>query len=920
MTVSPGDPVTGRPGDPVTGRNRHNRGIVVRHLLAARGPGGTLAALALLATLLVAAVPGTFDAISAAELHHQVDRLAVPQRFLTTRIVTAPPLGPPPPTGPSLDGLPEDDVDLWGGLDSALSTVVASAPPALRQTLGRPHYTAVSEPVALSSPVVNVAELRLALAADPRVGQFIAYRSGRPPLPDRNDVTAAAPLEVALSAPSADALGWRVGQTRRLDVGDRRRHTVTLTGTFVAAPNSEDHWALTPNVQRPQVIQTPNTEIRVATAYVEAASWPLVEALAGSGQTLIDVPFSAADLRSADVRAVQEQLDLFTADAHPLSGLADAAPVRLRSGTAEVLADVLASTASARAVLAVLAIGPCGAAVAVFVLGCRLVAARRRPAYQLLATRGWSWLRLRLLLAAEGALLSAPACLAAALLVRWLLPPDRPAPLLAAVGGMLLGCPLMLATSPLRRDARGHRTDLSARSGRWRALGELLLVGLAGTAAVLLHTTGARRSAGGTDPLVVAAALLLCLASAVIVVRVYPVPLAVLVRVFRRRRDLASFLGPARALRSPAGGVAAVLALVVGVAMAVLSGALFSTLRTGIATASLSAVGADLRVDGAAIGAATVLRVRALPQVRAVAAAMELGPVEVTVSGVEQAVTVHLVDATELGSVQGGVTGAVGLPPEVLAGAPGLPVVVSADLAAQLAASARPVLAVGNLPLSVVGTAATAAGVAHGTGWIVADRRLLTTFGGAVFTPDELLVALRPGGDGTAAAAVGAAVGSAGAVTTAGVVQARLSSAPVISGVRTVVLTALLVMAVLGALAVTLLAVDSAPARRRLLGLLQILGMDRSVGRALSAWELAPLVVAALLGGGALGAGLAAVVTGAVDLRPFTGGMSAPKLTIGATTTVAVLGGYAAVVAVVTLVGGYVTHRVSPAALIRFGE
>lgn len=906
----------------MTGRRGSGPGIVRRHLLAARGPAGLLAALALLATLLVAAVPGTFDAIGAAELHHQIDQLAVPQRFLTTRIVTPPPLGPAPLTSPPPDGLPAADVDVWGGLDSALSGIVASAPLPLRATLGQPHYTVVSDPVGLSEPVgAPVAELHLALAADPRVDSLIAYTDGRPPHPDHYEFTAAAPLEVALSVQSAAALGWRVGQTRQLAVGDRRRHFATLAGTFVAAPDSDAHWALTPNILLPQIVQTPDTEIRVGTAYVEAASWPLAAELTGGGQTLVDIPFSAATLRSADVQTVQQQLDIFTAAAHPLSGPADAIPVRLRSGTAEVLAGVQASTASARAVLAVLAIGPCGAALAVYVLGCRLLAARRRPAYRLLSTRGWSDPGLQLLLAAEGALLSAPAVLAAALLVRWLLPPDRPVGLTVAAGAMLLGCPLLLATAALRRNPVARRTDLSARSGRWRFLGELLVVGLAVAAALLLYTTGARRSAGGTDPLVVAAPLLLCLAASVLVNRVYPVPLAALVRVFRRRRDLTSFLGPARALRAPAGGVVAVLALVVGVAMAVLSGVLFSTLDTGIATASRSTVGADLRVDGTAIPAAAVQRVRALPDVRTVAAVIELDSVAVTVSGVEQAVTVYLVDGPELGSVQSGVTGAVGLPRGGLASAPGLPVVVSADLAAQLAASARPALAAAGRPLTVAGTSATAAGLARGSGWIVADRALLPTFGGDVVTPDELLIALRPGADPMAAeVAVTAAVGSAGAVTTAAAVRARLSAAPVISGVHTVVLAALLLMAALSALAIALLAVDSAPARRRLLGLLQILGMDSSAGRGLTAWELAPQAVAALLGGGVLGVGLAWVVTGAVDLRPFTGGLSAPAVTVGAATMVAVVGGYAAVVTVATLLGSWFARRVSPAVLVRFGE
>lgn len=908
------------PGERVNGGG--GPGIVVRYLLAARGPAGALAALALLATLLVAAVPGTFDAIGAAELHHQVAQLAVRQRFLTTRLVTPPPLGPAPAGNQVPAGLPAADADLWGGLDSALATIVTTVPVPLRGTLGSAHYTVVTDPLVLNQPAGTPvpALLRLALAADPRAGPLISYVKGRAPLPDRNEPAAATPLEVALSVPSADALGWQVGTTRLVDVGNRRGHAVTLTGTFAAAPGSADHWELTPSILQPQIIPTSADEIRIATAYVEAASWPLVEELAGGGQTAIDVPLSVAGLRSVDVPTVLAQLDIFTAAAHPLPGLPDAVPIRLRSGSAGVLSQVLASTASARAVLAVLAIGPCGAALAVFVLGCRLLVARRRSTYHLLATRGWSWLHRRLALAGEGLLLSTPAALAAAALIRWMLPPDRPVQLLVAVGAMLLGCPLLLAGVPLGSGSPA-RTDLSVRAGRWRMLVELMVVGSAVAAGLLLYTTGARRSVGGTDPLVVAAPLLLCLAAAVVVTRVYPAPLAALVRIFRRRRDLIGFLGPVRAQRSPAGGTAAVLALVVGVAMAVLSGVLLSTLRTGITTAARSTVGADLRVDSDALPASAVAQVRALPGVRAVASSMQLGPVQVTLSGLAQAVSVYVLDTADLGAVQQGVTGAVELPPEVVGAGAGLPVVVSADLSSQLAASAHPTLAVGGRRLTVAGRATTAAGVARGNSWIVADRRFLGAFGGDSYAPDVLLVALRPGVDVPAVtAAVRAAVGSAGAVTTAASVRVRLAAAPVIGGVRAVILVALLLMAILGALAVTLLAVNATPARRRLLGLLQILGLDRSAGRALTAWELAPLSVAALLGGGVLGAGLAVVVTGAIDLRPFTGGLAAPALTIGATTMVAVVGGYAALVTVATLLGAVVAQRSSPAVLVRFGE
>ncbi len=117
------------------------------------------------------------------------------------------------------------------------------------------------------------------------------------------------------------------------------------------------------------------------------------------------------------------------------------------------------------------------------------------------------------------------------------------------------------------------------RAGRRRWLIEAIVGGLAALSLFLLFRRGlvASSEAVGIDPLLAATRLLLSLAVCLLVLRVLPLPLRGLASWMRAWRGAIGLLGTARAVREPALGFTAALALVVGISVAVFSAVLATT-------------------------------------------------------------------------------------------------------------------------------------------------------------------------------------------------------------------------------------------------------------------------------------------------------------------------------------------------------
>ena len=141
---------------------------------------------------------------------------------------------------------------------------------------------------------------------------------------------------------------------------------------------------------------------------------------------------------------------------------------------------------------------------------------------------------------------------------------------------------------------------------------------------------------------------------------------------------LDTFLGSARTLREPSIGLTPVLALVVGVSVAVSSGVLLSALQSGITEASRAQIGADMRVVGATFTRDQLDQVQSVSGVAEATGISGADPAMLDIGGQKRATSVFVVDAAALRSVQGDGPGM--LPPgvslEPVEGGP-MPVVVA---------------------------------------------------------------------------------------------------------------------------------------------------------------------------------------------------------------------------------------------------
>ena len=105
------------------------------------------------------------------------------------------------------------------------------------------------------------------------------------------------------------------------------------------------------------------------------------------------------------------------------------------------------------------------------------------------------------------------------------------------------------------------------------------------------------------------------------------------------------------------------LALVVGVSVAVSSGVLLSALQGGVAEAAQAQVGADMRVTGGSFTREQLDQVRAIDGVAAATGISGAEAASLDVDGVKRATSVFVVDAADLREVQGDGPGM--LPPGV---------------------------------------------------------------------------------------------------------------------------------------------------------------------------------------------------------------------------------------------------------------
>jgi len=907
------------------------RALVAHHLRSRAGGSGIVAALVLVLTVLATAAPIALGLVGDAALRDRLDGLPPTARDVVSENTGFPQL--PPDADVPGEERPYSTDEVWGPFQASVESIRESADAPLPGILGPARtVTTHSDNDVLESPRTQA----VTLAFDPDYEDEIRIVDGRmpeaaaarfprvEPAPGEEPaaVTVLNRIEVVLSTDTAAELGWAVGDVHTIGLSINPIE-IELVGVFDPVDASGDYWQHVPSVLTPKVFDDGNGPRKLTgTAYAHPASL-VATGLDAAYSTLVWYPTDADAISRDDAEQTVAALNRLTAVSHTIATSAGGPGILSLRFDADITGEIelaLAQEASTAAVIAMLVAGPVGVAAAVLVLGCRLILEGRRPSLRLLSARGASTGQLRGLLAVEGAIAGAvPALLGAigVVVLGALLFGAAPtvAGLVPAVLLALAPIAILVILAPSAAE-RQTRADLGARGSRLRLITEGVIAGLAAVAPVLLFVRG---YSDGVDLLIAATPLLLALVACLITLRLYPLPLRAVLGRARASSGADAFLGAARALREPSIGLTPVLALVVGVSVAVSSGILLSALQSGITDAARAQVGADVRVTGGTFTREQLDRVAALDGVDAATGISGADPAVIDIDGVKRATSVFVVDAAELREVQGDGPGM--LPPGVsLEPTDGpMPMLVAAATADLIGDTDK--IDVGGVDAEVVGVSRGPVPTGVRENWVAIDSSYAEDALGRDPSDRTLLVSLDAGVIPVAVADdLRGILGDGVRLATADEIAAGIQSGPAVQGVRWALLAATAIAALLSALAIVMTLALAAGPRARVLALLRTLGAPRRAATSLALWEIGPPAIAAVVAGTLFGLIVPLVVLAAVDLRPFTGSSVAPAYQVDPGILLLTLGGFLALAVLLTAVALLVSRRIRAAGALRTVE
>ncbi|MER6473462.1 FtsX-like permease family protein [Streptomyces collinus] len=518
---------------------------------------------------------------------------------------------------------------------------------------------------------------------------------------------------------------------------------------------------------------------------------------------------------------------------------------RLRSGVSPLVAVAAAGTATVAVVVLFMAGG--------------LAADRRRTELALLRARGASLPGLTGRLLAETAVVAVPAGAAGLTAALVLLPGARVGPAVAAgVAVTLTACAALPLHAVLaHRSVRltGPREDLAAaRPSRRRTVAELTLLALAAGAVATLRGRGT--SAG---QLVCLAPVLTGVIAALLLLRLYPLPLRRLARPAGRLRGAVAPLSLARAGRTSASAVLPLLALLTALTTAAFGGSVLAGVADARDHAALYSVGADARLDSATpLPAGLPARAAALPGVRGVTAvsiAYQARPDD----GAD-AVPLVGVDPDGYGRLSAG-TGLGAFPAGQLRRADPLPALASPSVA-RTYGTLHPVtvrLDDGSTVTVRISAVRDTTPAVPGADFLVVDRAGLPA---AASRPTSLLL----NGAHVDTAALRRAAPAAATVRVRADERARYADSPLQTGAGHVYTAAVAAGAGFAVLALLLALLRAAPERAALLARLRTMGLTRAQGRRLLILESLPQALLAALGGALTGWAAIRLLSPGIDL------------------------------------------------------
>ncbi|MFF9862884.1 FtsX-like permease family protein [Streptomyces tendae] len=847
-------------------------------LRAAPGAAVALAVLVALTACLAAAFPRALDRYTDAGLRQAVEHTPVDESSI---LVTA---------GPDLDAgvaHTEESVRperLTGLYESTLDTV--ERPLVIdrkRSSYGvRTTETVPSPDKWLPRPDGLPAEMLL--AAPQGLADHARLRSGRlPEVTGGRASVETAEVQAAVTEETARTLHIEVGSVIHLPGS----HDLTVRVTGIVAPEEADspYWSVDSLLRAPSLRRVPgpmgasNPSYWVGGLLLAPEAAPALLGVTTTVRYWHLTPDPDA-LHSRDVDALASAvaslesgpgLERLHATISPLTDVATGLDAAFTTYE-ELRGDI-------GPLIVVAASGAGTVAVVVLLMAGGLATDRRRAELALLRARGASVRGMAGRLLAETAVVAVPAGalgFGAALLA---LPGAR---LLPALWAALAVTAVACLALPLRAVAAHHavrihdgrRDAASPRASRRRTVAELTVVVLALGAVELLRRRGTTDGAGD---LVALAPVLVGVIAALVLVRLYPLPLRGLARPARRLRGAVGPLALARAGRTSASAVLPLLALLTAFTVAAFGGSVLSGVADARDRAALISVGADGRVEAeAALPAGLAGRLGQAPGVRKVTevgldyrARTNDGRQALPLAAVDPGDYAALAGRTDLGAFP---AGELRRPDDAEGGSEDavLPALASPTVAERFGDAAFQVRLAdgGDATLRIVVVRDRTPAV-HGDEFLVVDRAGLPA---AATRPNVLLLT----GDDLHAGAVHRAADDAGTVHLRSEERGTFVDSPLQSGAERIYTAAVAAGAGYAALALLLSLASAAPERAALLARLRTMGLTRSQGRRLLVLESLPQALPAALGG---------VLTGWAAVRLLSPGIDLTTIAVSSTTS-----------------------------------
>lgn len=549
----------------------------------------------------------------------------------------------------------------------------------------------------------------------------------------------------------------------------------------------------------------------------------------------------------------------------------------------------------------------------------------RRPVLTLLRSRGGSLGQLARVTLGDALVWLVPAVVLGAGLAVWLAPGvSRAETVLLAVAppvGVVLAS--LAATVGMSRGTRTGPTTASRAAQARRIAVELLVLAGAYFVVGSVRSRGEQIRAGTSDWIAALTPMFVALAAAVVLLRVYPWAIRAAARAAARRRSVFGFLGLARAAREDRSTLLPVAVLVVAATVTTMLATIGASVDRARLEGTYRSVGADVRIDAIRIDATDLAPLRGRAGVRGAVSAYvsgtqvtgrsNLGNENVTVVATDPGAYAALLAGTPLAFAAARLSGAAGADGAV-------PALVSNPL--RLPGVDFQVLIDGTLvPIHVAGVQP---GLTRGS----ADRAAVPTL---LLPLDALVAAKRSTQPNTVFlaaddAAAAALVHGAPPTTLTREVVGRADLERSIAGraLPRLVQATTLAGPALGGLFAGLAALQLLAATRRsrteAMVRLRTMGLARGGEWRLGVVEVFPVALAAILTGVAAGIWVPHVLTGILDLSPYTGGPAYPPVTPSARWLAGIVGGLLGLVVLALVIDGVRARRTRLADHLRAGD